>query len=758
MTAFDFLPRRTDAPRLLFLAVAYLALALAGLNWGAYRGASTAVWPASGVAFAALLLGGARLWPAIFFGRLAAALIVDSAPPFWADAVIALVSALSAAVPAGVLNRKIRFDPSLASMRDAVIFILAALIGAAISAVPGVAALVASQVSPAAKGGLALVTWFVGHFTGTLLVAPLILSWSRTKSNLPSGRLLTGVTAGSLAPFLVFLDLTPLPLRTWHLFPVLAWVAIATRVRGVSLALVATAVAALVSVSLGIGPLAALTAGSSAPALHAADFIAITAATLLLLAAATDEGRTQSALARAQATKAAVFDAALDAIVTMTADGRVVDWNGQAERMFGLPRAQAVGRDLADLIVPAAFRDAHRRGLEHYVRTGRSTVLGRRLEMHALRQGKAFPVEISINVVGLEDGLHFTAYLRDLTDLVDARERLAEQDQRLRATYERASVGIAEVDPNGRILKVNEQLCTITGRDRAELLNMTIWDDSAPEQQVEERELFSRQMAGKLDSYALEKTFVRGDGQAAWVELRASRVDGADGRPPYGVRVVRDITLEKGWARQQSLLINELNHRVKNTLTTVQSITFQTLRNNGAPPDLQAAIESRLVALSQAHDVLTRQNWESASLAEIVSVAAAPYVVDKAARLRVIGPDVGLPPQVALGFAMALQELATNALKHGAWSAPEGVVEISWRLDGADQDHLEMTWRETGGPPVTAPRRRGFGTRLLERGIGAEVGGACVIDFAPTGLVCHISASIVGTDARSAGNEFAKRR
>lgn len=744
MTASDLLPRRSDARALVLVAVGYAFLALAGLNWGVYRGASTAVWPASGLAFAALFLGGVRLWPAIVVGRLAAAVIVGSAPPFWADLVIALASAVSAALPVAVVKARMRLDPDLARVRDVMALIAVSLCGAVISTAPGIGVLVLSGVSPPAQAPLAGVTWFLGYTTGALLITPLILAWSRIRAepNLVSWRLLGAIALATGAALVIFLDLTPFPLRTWHILPVLAWVAIAFRMRGITLALVGTAVATLISVGIGAGPLAELIGAAPSRAFYAQDFIAVTAGALLLLAAAADESSHQAALARAQTTKAAVFDAALDAIITTAADGRVIDWNREAERMFRLTKAEAVGRDLTELIIPPDQRDSHRRRLANLAASGRAAVLGQRLELRVQRgDGVPFPAELSINVATVDDGLHFTASLRDLTEQVTARQRLADQDQRLRATYEHAPVGIAEVDHDGRIRKVNEALCTITGRDRRTLLAMSIWDDSPAEGQGDERDLFTQQMAGELEIYAIEKSFTHADGQTAWVELRSSRVEGGDGRPAYAVRVVRDITQEKRWAQQQLLLINELNHRVKNTLTTVQSITFQTLRNGGADASVQTAIEGRLLALSRAHDVLTRQNWEAADLAEIVDVAARPYLPGQAERLRVEGPHVRLTPQTALGLAMALQELATNALKYGAWSTPEGVVDVVWTFPSASPGKLALTWRESGGPPVTPPERRGFGTRLLERGVGPEVGGSCVLTFEPKGLVCEITAS-----------------
>lgn len=745
MSTSVLLPRRTDLPRLVLLALAYAALAVLGLNWGVYRGAGTAVWPAAGLAFAALLLGGTRLWPGIFIGRLLAASVVGSATPLWADLVIALASTVSIALPVVVMTTKGRLDPALRSMRDVAVLIVGVFVGGAISATIGIAAVVASgHGSP--QISLAFTAWFLGFVSSTLVITPLLLSWTLTKPSLSRaqvGKLIGGVLLSVAAAVVVLFELTPLHLRTWHLFPILAAIAILFSVRGISLAMLATAVVALFSVSYGVGPLSEIFQGAAARALYAQEFIGLTGGTLLFLAAATDESRSKSAIANAQATKAAVFDAALDAIITMNADGRVVDWNNEAERMFGLPRALAVGSDLADLIVPEPLRERHRQGLARYGQTGASNILGRRLELEALRNnGETFPIELAINAITLEDRPHFTAYARDLTAQVEARALLRDQDQRLRATYEHAPVGIAEVGLDGRILKVNEQFCAITGRDRAELLDMTIWDDPTPALNGEEHALFTRQMRGELDSYTLEKPFRRGNGEAGWMELRATRVDDTRGRPIYGVRVVRDITQEKVWARQQALLINELNHRVKNTLASVQSITYQTLRNGGAEPSLQAAVEDRLIALSRAHDVLTRRNWEGADLAEIITVAASAYVVGQDARLTTSGPEIRLAPQVALGLAMALQELATNALKHGAWSNSEGIVAITWTLTESSPPYLDLTWLERGGPQVAAPTRKGFGMRLLERNVGADINGTCKLDFRPEGLVCRIHAIV----------------
>jgi two-component sensor histidine kinase len=207
------------------------------------------------------------------------------------------------------------------------------------------------------------------------------------------------------------------------------------------------------------------------------------------------------------------------------------------------------------------------------------------------------------------------------------------------------------------------------------------------------------------------------------------------------------VVAELGQREQrQELLVNELNHRVKNTLATVQSIVAQSLRNAPTAEEARASIESRLFALSRAHDVLTRENWEGARLRDILEEALAPYRGEQVKRVHLSGPDVQLAPRMALSLAMAVQELATNAVKYGALSNGEGQIGISWTTDPErDPALLQIRWAETGGPPVHPPTRRGFGTRLLERSLSHEVDGKVEIEFRPTGVVCTIEAPLGST-------------
>jgi len=198
-----------------------------------------------------------------------------------------------------------------------------------------------------------------------------------------------------------------------------------------------------------------------------------------------------------------------------------------------------------------------------------------------------------------------------------------------------------------------------------------------------------------------------------------------------------DVTDKVLAGEQQRLLLDELNHRVKNTLATVQAIARQTLRGALTPEAFAKAFEARLLALSQTHNALTDSQWAGAGLRQILGQELAPY---DPARIVMHGPDLNLPARVALALGMVFHELATNAAKYGALSTETGRLLLSWSIDPPGM--LSFEWREAGGPAVAAPIRRGFGSRLIERSIGAELRGQVTIDYEPAGLTCRFTVSL----------------
>ena len=204
-----------------------------------------------------------------------------------------------------------------------------------------------------------------------------------------------------------------------------------------------------------------------------------------------------------------------------------------------------------------------------------------------------------------------------------------------------------------------------------------------------------------------------------------------------------DVTDRVLGDRQQKLLLDELNHRVKNTLSTVQAIADQTLRTNADPGDFRVAFEARLMALSATHNLLTATNWIGADLRQVAQLEFRPHGPE---RYRLAGPAVALSPAQALALGLLFHELATNAAKHGALASGEGRVEVVWRVGRTDAGPArEVEWKEHDGPPVIPPTRYGFGTRLIERSLQGQLGGEAVLDYAPDGVRCHIRLPLLRT-------------
>ncbi|HEY0265851.1 MAG TPA: sensor histidine kinase, partial [Rhizomicrobium sp.] len=186
--------------------------------------------------------------------------------------------------------------------------------------------------------------------------------------------------------------------------------------------------------------------------------------------------------------------------------------------------------------------------------------------------------------------------------------------------------------------------------------------------------------------------------------------------------------------RQQNLLLDELNHRVKNTLATVQAMAMQTLKGVDAPA--RDSFLARLFALSGQHDLLTMDNWEGASLEGVVRRALRPWRDEDRVRFSAEGPAVHLDPKRALALGMGFHELATNAARYGALSNDSGRVEVQWTIapDGAS---VKLRWEEKGGPQVAQPQRKGFGLRLIEHGLARELSGLVRLDFPAEGMICE---------------------
>jgi PAS domain S-box-containing protein len=234
----------------------------------------------------------------------------------------------------------------------------------------------------------------------------------------------------------------------------------------------------------------------------------------------------------------------------------------------------------------------------------------------------------------------------------------------------------------------------------------------------------------------------RKDGSEFWASVFISPVRDEDGELVQHFISFVDLTKHKQAQAHSRTLIDELNHRVKNTLATVQSIVWQALRKSVDARVIGESIQARLAALSRSHDLLNRERWAGAGLRDIVIDALEPFGVSGslAERLVITGENIRLSPRATLALGIAFNELATNAVKYGAFSTEAGSIEITWTaIPSSSGNRLDLNWIEKGGPPVSPPTRKGFGLQVIERGLAQELEGSVNLDFQTTGLVFRLN-------------------
>lgn len=434
------------------------------------------------------------------------------------------------------------------------------------------------------------------------------------------------------------------------------------------------------------------------------------------------------------------FDARLTALLdslgrvyyVVGRDYRLTAANTAAETHFRAKREDAIGRSIWDLFDggrDSAFGRMLLRGMagQPSWSTAESAVRpGRNIEVRVAPLGEMG--------VGVE--------IDDVTARRAAEKAVEESRQRLDLAVSAHAIGIFDWHiPSERTIWSRE-METIFGLKPgtfgghiSDFRKLVVPEDLAGIQAKH-----AEALAAGRDLLTLEFRIVRADGAIRWIESAARFVFDSMGQAVRMVGTNIDVTERKAAEQRQELLINELNHRVKNTLAIVQAIAWQSFRGGGASRSAREAFEGRLAALAAAHDVVTRQSWEAGRIDQIIATATAPHNPADG-RLIADGPVINLEPRSAVALGLAMHELATNAVKHGALSRPEGRVEIGWSID---DDLLRLTWRESGGPPVASPTptRRGFGARLLEQGLANELNGTVTLDFRPEGLVCAVEARL----------------
>lgn len=335
----------------------------------------------------------------------------------------------------------------------------------------------------------------------------------------------------------------------------------------------------------------------------------------------------------------------------------------------------------------------------------------------------------------------------DVTLAHRSRQELEETAERLQLATEAAEVGFWDLDVVARTLIWSPRVKQIFGLPPDATVTL---DDFFAGVHPADHARVTAAFDAAIDParralYDVEyRAVAQSDRRVRWVAAKGRGYFNEAGKCVRLIGTAIDITVRKAGEEHMRLMVNELNHRVKNSLATVQAITAQTLRRGEVPEEVREALASRLIALAGAHDVLTDEKWSGAELSELAAQAAAPYIgLSGRSPFEIEGPSVFLPPKTAIALALAFHELATNAAKYGALSAPEGVVRIAWKVKRAPGGReLRLTWQEWGGPPVRAPERTGFGTRLIQRGLASELQGRVSLDYRPTGVVCTVEAHL----------------
>ena len=336
----------------------------------------------------------------------------------------------------------------------------------------------------------------------------------------------------------------------------------------------------------------------------------------------------------------------------------------------------------------------------------------------------------------LREGLPQSQVLLTIEDVTD-RRRAEIVSRHLAAIVTSSRDAIISIDADGLIDTWNRGAATIFGYAAADIIGkpMSVMND--PAQLADVPDCLTLFRKGK-DTVHYETSRIRANGSAVWVSVTESPLRNTAGVLLGASSISRDITDRRIAEHHREILMSELNHRVKNSLAVVQALASQTLRGEISLPDARQAFGERLRVMARAHDLLVTANWTSTDLASVIEATVEPHRIGPT-RISIEGPFVPLKPQLAVTFSLAVHELCTNAAKYGALSVPEGRVDIKWTISGPAQDsRLWWQWVESGGPVVTAPVRKGFGSSLIEQVLPMELLGEVTVAYKSTGVVCTL--------------------
>ncbi|SDB60921.1 PAS domain S-box protein [Belnapia rosea] len=457
----------------------------------------------------------------------------------------------------------------------------------------------------------------------------------------------------------------------------------------------------------------------------------------------TERKEMELALREAELRQRTLFEAApFGVIVIDPATHRILDVNGRVCAEYGYTREELLRLSIADIDALGDSEAIRVRGRMHAIRPGTQEVEAR----HRTKSGEIRDVLVRAQgvVLGGRD-VTYGAHI-DITARKAAEAALRESEAEFRAAFEQASVPMSEVDcATGCLLRVNAAYARLVGRPVEEIVGRPFSDFVHPDDRAEDLEEFQRVCRGEAPGHEVAKRYVRPDGSVRWTELTSAPVCDDAGRIVRTVAIVQDVTERRAAEERQALLVREVDHRAKNVLAVVQAALRLTPK--GDTEAYAKAVEGRVMALARAHTLLAAGRWTGARLRALLESELAAFLsvtetdAGGGQRAELHGPDILLPPTSAQALSIALHELATNAIKHGALSAPGGRISVSWRIAGeTDRGTLWLRWSEAGGPPVAGqPERRGFGSRVIEATIRDQLGGMVRAAWEPGGLIYDLT-------------------
>jgi PAS domain S-box-containing protein len=430
----------------------------------------------------------------------------------------------------------------------------------------------------------------------------------------------------------------------------------------------------------------------------------------------------------ATALLAAIVASSSDAILSKALDGTLTSWNSACEPLLGYRAHEIIGQSIRCIIPPG--RHAEEDAILE--RIARGEFIDHFETIRQRKDGSLVDVSVTISPVRDRTGVVIGAstILRDITD----KKRAERQEAWLAAIVASSFDGIVSKTLSGEVTSWNASAERILGFTAEEMIGQSIRRIIPEDRQAEEDDILKRIAAGELIEN-FETVRQRMDGSLVDVGVTVSPIRDRTGAVIAASKIIRDITEQKRAKAQLEVLIREVNHRAHNMLAVVQAVARQSLA--AGDKDLLQRFLARLQALSRNQDLLVRNEWRGVELAALVHEQVAPFADGNQSRIEIAGPAVLLLPQVVQSFGMALHELATNATKYGALSRERGRVAVNWRMDG---ERFSMEWSEQGGPPVSLPERRGYGSIVLTKLIAGSTGGDATMDYAVSGVTWRLTA------------------